>query len=136
MPRKSKKQKELITESPIEETVEVSSQPAEVEYVTEEPVKKPKRKYVRKKKVVIDETLASIPETVAPVAPVAPVETVVPVVKVKKVRKPRKPSAYNSYVASAMRTDAIKRLPPKLRFAAISKKWSAHKAQNLVKVSA
>ena len=120
MPRKNRKAKSLLTESPVEE-------PSTVEYVTEPVVApvKPKRKYVRKKKKV---EMVDTPEAVPVVAPVetvaAPVETVA---KVKKTRKPRKPSAYNAYVATSMKSEDIKKLPPKQRFSAISKKWAVHK---------
>jgi hypothetical protein len=133
MPRKNRKQKSVITESPVADS-------AEVEYVTDEPVAvvkkvpnevkqgKPKRKYVRKKKVVESVTEGLPDETVS-----APVD--IPVVKVKKPRKPRKPSSYNTYMATQMKTAEIRKLPPKTRLAQIGKNWKIHKA-SLVTASA
>jgi hypothetical protein len=94
----------------------------------------PKKPRVRKVKL-------EVPVAVAPVAPVAPVkakktkakkelEIVIPETPAPAIEKKKRAlSAYNLFVQKHIKTDAIKALPPKERFAKISEMYKAEKSK-------
>lgn len=135
MPR-SKKVIESVEQEPVE--VEESNSPTivdtarvakkvrknrkkkKVEVIDSEPEDDPvpvPKKRGRKKKVRVEEVKEVIKEEI----------TDVPVVKAKRTRKP---SSYNNFVSSSMKTEAIKKLPPKQRFKAVAELWKKEKSKS------
>ena len=96
----------------------------------EAPVKKTRKPRKSRKKKVVEEDEAKQAKQAKQEDLTASMSSVKLDDKPVKAKKPkRKPSKYNEYIALMMKDEAIKKLPPKLRFAQISKFWREEKAK-------